>query len=104
MGIVLASRASSKQWGFIEFFLFCAKRSISLSLTFFTLGIPKPVIKWLHNGRELTGSEPGISVLEDGTLLIIASVTPSDNGEYVCVASNEAGSAERKYNLKVHGK
>ncbi|XP_064928861.1 hemicentin-1 isoform X2 [Columba livia] len=65
-------------------------------------GIPKPVIKWLRNGRELTGSEPGISVLEDGTLLIIASVTPSDNGEYVCVASNEAGSAERKYNLKVH--
>ncbi|OPJ77524.1 hemicentin-1 isoform B [Patagioenas fasciata monilis] len=65
-------------------------------------GIPKPVIKWLHNGRELTGSEPGISVLEDGTLLIIASVTPSDNGEYVCVASNEAGSTERKYNLKVH--
>ncbi|XP_067156720.1 hemicentin-1 [Apteryx mantelli] len=65
-------------------------------------GIPKPVIKWLRNGRELTGSEPGISILEDGTLLIIASVTPSDNGEYVCMAVNEAGSTERKYNLKVH--
>uniref|UniRef100_A0A663EFM0 Hemicentin 1 n=1 Tax=Aquila chrysaetos chrysaetos TaxID=223781 RepID=A0A663EFM0_AQUCH len=65
-------------------------------------GIPKPVIKWLRNGRELTGSEPGISVLEDGTLLIIASVTPSDNGEYICVATNEAGSTERKYKLKVN--
>ncbi|NXL89730.1 HMCN1 protein, partial [Alectura lathami] len=65
-------------------------------------GIPKPVIRWLRNGRELTGSEPGISVLEDGTLLVIASVTPSDNGEYICVATNEAGSTERKYNLKVH--
>ncbi|XP_068809626.1 hemicentin-1 isoform X3 [Struthio camelus] len=65
-------------------------------------GTPKPVIKWLHNGRELTGSEPGISILEDGTLLILASVTPSDNGDYVCVAVNEAGSIERKYNLKVH--
>uniref|UniRef100_A0A8C4U7D5 Hemicentin-1 n=1 Tax=Falco tinnunculus TaxID=100819 RepID=A0A8C4U7D5_FALTI len=65
-------------------------------------GIPKPVIKWLHNGRELTGREAGISILEDGTLLIIASVTPSDNGEYICVATNEAGSAERKYNLKVN--
>ncbi|XP_055671290.1 hemicentin-1 [Falco peregrinus] len=65
-------------------------------------GIPKPVIKWLHNGRELTGHEAGISILEDGTLLIIASVTPSDNGEYICVATNEAGSAERKYNLKVN--
>uniref|UniRef100_A0A8B9BNN6 Hemicentin 1 n=1 Tax=Anser brachyrhynchus TaxID=132585 RepID=A0A8B9BNN6_9AVES len=65
-------------------------------------GIPKPVIKWLRNGRELTGSEPGISILEDGTLLVIASVTPSDNGEYICVATNEAGNTERKYNLKVH--
>ncbi|KFP01647.1 Hemicentin-1, partial [Calypte anna] len=65
-------------------------------------GVPKPDIKWLHNGRELTGSEPGISVLEDGTLLIIAAVTPADNGEYICVATNEAGSTERKYNLKVN--
>uniref|UniRef100_A0A674IMN9 Hemicentin-1 n=1 Tax=Terrapene triunguis TaxID=2587831 RepID=A0A674IMN9_9SAUR len=65
-------------------------------------GTPKPVIKWLRNGRELTGNEPGISILEDGTLLIIASVTPYDNGEYICLAVNEAGSTERKYNLKVH--
>ncbi|EMP38793.1 Hemicentin-1 [Chelonia mydas] len=65
-------------------------------------GTPKPVIKWLRNGRELTGNEPGISILEDGTLLIIASVTPYDNGEYICIAVNEAGSTERKYNLKVH--
>lgn len=37
-------------------------------------------------------------------LLIIASITPSDNGEYICVATNEAGRTERKYNLEVHGK
>uniref|UniRef100_A0A8C6DLM4 Hemicentin-1 n=1 Tax=Moschus moschiferus TaxID=68415 RepID=A0A8C6DLM4_MOSMO len=65
-------------------------------------GTPKPTIKWLRNGRELTGQEPGISVLEDGTLLVIASVTPYDNGEYICVAVNEAGTTERRYNLKVH--
>ncbi|NXU50379.1 HMCN1 protein, partial [Turnix velox] len=65
-------------------------------------GVPKPIIKWLRNGRELSGNEPGISILEDGTLLIIASIAPSDNGEYICVATNEAGSTERKYNLKVH--
>ncbi|XP_067391212.1 hemicentin-1 isoform X2 [Emydura macquarii macquarii] len=65
-------------------------------------GTPKPAIKWLRNGRELTGNEPGISILEDGTLLVIASVTAYDNGEYVCIAVNEAGSTERKYNLKVH--
>ncbi|XP_077188775.1 hemicentin-1 isoform X2 [Paroedura picta] len=65
-------------------------------------GTPKPVIKWLHNNRELTGNEPGISILEDGRLLVIASVTPHDNGEYVCVAVNEAGTTERNYNLKIH--
>ncbi|KAM4861104.1 hemicentin-1 [Thomomys bottae] len=65
-------------------------------------GTPKPTIKWLRNGRELTGREPGLSVLENGTQLVIASVTPHDNGEYICVAMNEAGTTERKYNLKVH--
>ncbi|XP_044528060.1 hemicentin-1 [Gracilinanus agilis] len=65
-------------------------------------GTPKPTIKWLRNGRELTGREPGLSILEEGALLVIASVTPYDNGEYICVATNEAGTTERKYNLKVH--
>ncbi|XP_067893515.1 hemicentin-1 isoform X1 [Heterodontus francisci] len=64
-------------------------------------GIPKPVIKWLRNGRELTGSEPDVSILDDGTLLI-DTVSPHDNGEYVCMAVNEAGATERKYQLKVH--
>ncbi|XP_078498867.1 hemicentin-1 [Lissotriton helveticus] len=65
-------------------------------------GVPRPVIKWMRNGKDLTGNEPGISIQEDGTLLIIASVSPYDNGEYTCVAVNEAGATERKYNLKVH--
>lgn len=66
-------------------------------------GLPKPVIRWLRNGQELTGNEPGVSILEDGTLLILASVSPMDNGEYVCTAANDAGSTERKYQLKVNG-
>uniref|UniRef100_A0A3B3BIE7 Hemicentin 1 n=1 Tax=Oryzias melastigma TaxID=30732 RepID=A0A3B3BIE7_ORYME len=64
--------------------------------------LPKPVIRWLHNGQELTGNEPGVSILEDGTLLILASVSPLDNGEYVCTAANDAGSTEKKYQLKVN--
>ncbi|XP_074490966.1 hemicentin-1 isoform X1 [Sebastes fasciatus] len=65
-------------------------------------GLPKPVIRWLRNGQELVGNEPGVSILEDGTLLILASVSPLDNGEYVCAAVNDAGSTERKYQLKVN--
>nr|XP_054608122.1 hemicentin-1 isoform X2 [Nothobranchius furzeri] len=65
-------------------------------------GLPKPVIRWLRNGHELTGNEPGLSILEDGTLLILASVSPLDDGEYVCYAANDAGSTEKKYQLKVN--
>ncbi|XP_026558988.1 hemicentin-1 [Pseudonaja textilis] len=65
-------------------------------------GTPKPVIKWLHNNRELTGNEPGLSILEDGTLLVIASATPYNSGEYICTAINEAGNTEINYKLKVY--
>ncbi|KAM4722858.1 hemicentin-1 [Rhinophrynus dorsalis] len=65
-------------------------------------GNPKPIIKWFRNGKELTGAEPGINIIEDRTALIIDSLTPYDNGEYTCVATNEAGLTEKKYNLKVH--
>uniref|UniRef100_A0A3B4E5X1 Hemicentin 1 n=1 Tax=Pygocentrus nattereri TaxID=42514 RepID=A0A3B4E5X1_PYGNA len=67
-------------------------------------GLPQPVIKWFRNGQELTGKEPGVSILEDGTLLILASVSPLDNGEYTCMAVNDAGSTEKKYQLKVNGR
>ncbi|XP_040264776.1 hemicentin-1 isoform X1 [Bufo bufo] len=66
------------------------------------IGTPKPVIKWLHNNKELTGAEPGVNITKDGTLLIINSLTPYDNGEYKCVAANEVGLTEKKYNLKVN--
>ncbi|XP_051581270.1 hemicentin-1-like isoform X1 [Myxocyprinus asiaticus] len=65
-------------------------------------GTPEPVIKWFRNGQELTGYEPGVSILEDGTLLILASVSPLDNGEYTCMAVNDAGTTEKKYQLKVN--
>uniref|UniRef100_A0A8C7JTX3 Hemicentin 1 n=1 Tax=Oncorhynchus kisutch TaxID=8019 RepID=A0A8C7JTX3_ONCKI len=65
-------------------------------------GTPTPVIKWLRNGQELTGNEPGLTIMEDGTLLILASVSQLDNGEYVCTAANEAGTTQKKYQLKVN--
>ncbi|KAK7889294.1 hypothetical protein WMY93_024854 [Mugilogobius chulae] len=76
-------------------FSFCARLDYIYCL-------PKPVIRWLRNGQELTGNEPGISILEDGTLLILTSISPLDNGEYTCAAVNDAGSTEKKYQLKVN--
>uniref|UniRef100_A0A3Q3W3C5 Ig-like domain-containing protein n=1 Tax=Mola mola TaxID=94237 RepID=A0A3Q3W3C5_MOLML len=81
----------------LHIFYKCSLSNLSL-----LSGLPKPVIRWLRNGQELTGNEPGVSILEDGTLLILASVSPLDNGEYLCAAVNDAGSTERKYQLKVN--
>uniref|UniRef100_UPI00398EE55D hemicentin-1-like n=1 Tax=Pristiophorus japonicus TaxID=55135 RepID=UPI00398EE55D len=63
-------------------------------------GSPPPVIRWLQNGLELPVNEPGISILEDGSLLI-DSASPYDSGDYLCIATNEAGSTKKKYRLKV---
>ncbi|XP_078407396.1 LOW QUALITY PROTEIN: hemicentin-1-like [Cetorhinus maximus] len=63
-------------------------------------GTPPPVIRWLQNGLDLPANEPGISILEDGSLLI-DSASPYDSGDYLCIATNEAGSSKRMYRLKV---
>ncbi|XP_064420214.1 hemicentin-2 [Latimeria chalumnae] len=63
-------------------------------------GTPKPTIRWLKNGLDVLGSKPGVLVLEDGSLLIEAA-SPSDSGDYVCIASNEAGAEKRKCKLKI---
>uniref|UniRef100_A0AAY5EKM1 Ig-like domain-containing protein n=1 Tax=Electrophorus electricus TaxID=8005 RepID=A0AAY5EKM1_ELEEL len=71
----------------------------SASVSMFCL--PQPVIKWFRNGQQLMGGEPGVSILEDGTLLILASLSPLDNGEYTCMATNDAGSTQKKYQLRI---
>ncbi|XP_059849711.1 hemicentin-1-like [Hypanus sabinus] len=63
-------------------------------------GTPPPVIHWLQNGLDLLGNEPGVSILEDGSLLI-DSVSPYNSGDYMCIATNEAGSSKRKYRLQI---
>lgn len=47
-------------------------------------------------------SEHGVSVGDDGSL-VIGSASASHSGDFKCVATNEAGSVERKTRLKVNG-
>ncbi|XP_066569261.1 hemicentin-1 isoform X1 [Amia ocellicauda] len=64
-------------------------------------GSPTPTVRWFKNGLELhTGQSGQVYVSEDSSL-VIASATASHSGDYQCVATNEAGSAERKSQLKV---
>lgn len=47
-------------------------------------------------------SEHAVSLAENGSL-VIGSASASHSGDFKCVATNEAGSVERKTRLKVNG-
>ncbi|XP_061289826.1 hemicentin-2 isoform X2 [Bos javanicus] len=65
-------------------------------------GTPKPQVTWRKGpSSEPLRDRPGLAVLDEGSLFL-ASVSPSDGGDYECQATNEAGSASRRAKLVVH--
>ncbi|KAG9473293.1 hypothetical protein GDO78_019504 [Eleutherodactylus coqui] len=64
-------------------------------------GTPTPMIRWLKNGVVLSSHLPGVTQLANGSLLIESPV-PTTSGDYICLATNEAGSARRKTKLVVY--
>lgn len=66
-------------------------------------GTPKPQVTWRKGASsEPLRGRPGLAVLDEGSLFL-ASVSPSDGGDYECQATNEAGSAARRAKLVVYG-
>lgn len=66
-------------------------------------GTPKPQITWRKGpSSEPLRGRPGLAVLDEGSLFL-ASVSPTDSGDYECQATNEAGSASRRAKLVVYG-
>lgn len=63
----------------------------SLELPCQALGSPRPSLSWTHEGRSL----------ESGPTLSIPSLSESDSGLYVCVASNMAGSTVVEFSVTV---
>ena len=61
-------------------------------------GAPKPIVKWLKNGVELTGGR--YQVLDSGDLRI-SDVLIGDEGEYICHAHNKFDSVQAKGSLRV---
>nr|KAF6314649.1 hemicentin 2 [Myotis myotis] len=64
-------------------------------------GTPQPQVTWRKGpSSEPLRGRPGLAVLDEGSLFL-ASVSPSDGGDYECQASNEAGAASRRAKLVV---
>lgn len=59
-------------------------------------------MRWFKNGLEIHPEQSEFSVARDGAL-VISTASASHSGDFKCVATNEAGSVERKTRLKVNG-
>ncbi|KAJ8955459.1 hypothetical protein NQ318_003559 [Aromia moschata] len=72
-----------------------------VNMTCKVLGAPNPIIKWIHNGKELTGGR--YEIQENGDLLI-RSVQFDHKGNYTCYAENKLGntSASARLDVKRH--
>ncbi|KAM9858177.1 hemicentin-1 [Aulostomus maculatus] len=64
-------------------------------------GSPHPKVRWFKNGLEIHPEQSDFSVTRNGALVISKS-SASHSGDYKCVATNEAGSVDRKTRLKVN--
>ncbi|XP_032664587.1 neuroglian isoform X2 [Odontomachus brunneus] len=70
----------------------------TIQITCRVFGAPKPEVKWVKNGQELTGGR--YKTLDSGDLQI-ESVTFLDAGTYTCHASNKLGTADASADLSV---
>ena len=66
-------------------------------------GIPTPEVKWLINDHPLHQTEELIFT-NNGYHLEILSAQVTDSAVYTCVASNEAGTLRKKFNVEVQGR
>ena len=65
-------------------------------------GSPRPKVRWFKNGLEIHPEQSEFSVARDGAL-VISTASAGHSGDFKCMATNEAGSVERKTRLKVNG-
>ncbi|KAL3989826.1 Immunoglobulin I-set domain family protein [Acanthocheilonema viteae] len=62
------------------------------------IGEPQPVVTWQRNGIHI---ETGMRHIIEDKILRIMDTRSSDSGLYVCVATNEAGTAQQAFTLEV---
>ena len=67
-------------------------------------GVPEPTFSWNKDGSAVTANDR-ISLLADNKQLSITNVNRTDDGEYICVATNSVGTVNSNVaRLTVQGK
>uniref|UniRef100_A0A915PUX1 Uncharacterized protein n=1 Tax=Setaria digitata TaxID=48799 RepID=A0A915PUX1_9BILA len=69
-------------------------------------GYPAPTIQWLRNGAVLVPEHDRYMISYDGetTTLKFISITASDAGKYICIATNQEGEAKTAMQLDVESR
>nr|XP_042899314.1 hemicentin-1 isoform X1 [Parasteatoda tepidariorum] len=63
-------------------------------------GTPPPTITWLKNGLPLTEKD-NVKLINDDYALLFTYTMQAAAGNYTCIATNNAGTVEQKFNLTV---
>nr|XP_021185692.2 hemicentin-1 [Helicoverpa armigera] len=71
---------------------------IALRIPCDVVGVPRPVITWLHKGDKITPNSK--YAVEDGNL-VIKNPTKTDKGSYTCEAKNYIGSVSGTFEVNV---
>lgn len=68
-------------------------------------GHPTPNITWFHGGQPVE-TIPGLThhILAAGQILQVANLSSGSQGEFSCLAQNEAGVLVQKASLVIQGK
>ena len=67
-------------------------------------GVPKPKIKWIHNGKPIELAEPNPDRIVTPERITIKNLRKSDTGNYGCNATNSIGYQYEDVYVNVLGK
>ncbi|PAA59987.1 hypothetical protein BOX15_Mlig017207g2 [Macrostomum lignano] len=72
-------------------------------LTFYcsAIGVPRPTIRWLKNGRELPLRSNRYSLYDSNKRMQLHRAEPDDQGTYTCEATNTVGTARESVEVAI---
>lgn len=65
------------------------------------IGVPEPEVMWFHDNQPVDVESPRFQLTSNSRQLQISSVQVPDTGIYICIATNEAGQSEKRFDMQV---